>query len=117
MRSKLPHKPLADIRRNIEAIGSFVDGMSFDDFVQDQKTCYAVLRALEIVSEASRHLPSDVKSRHPDIDWRAVAGAGNVYRHDYDSVDDAVIWHTINNELTALEAAVTAELALLRTDE
>lgn len=117
MRSKLPHKPLADIRRNIEAIGAFVDGMSFDDFVQDQKTCYAVLRALEIVSEASRHLSSDVKSRHPDIDWRAVAGAGNVYRHDYDSVDDAVIWHTINNELTALEAAVTAELALLRTDE
>jgi uncharacterized protein with HEPN domain len=116
MRSKLPGKPLTDIQRNIEAIG-FFEGMSFDAFLQDQKTCYAVLRALEIISEASRHLPADMKSRYPDIDWRAVAGAGNVYRHDYDSVDDAVIWHTINNELTPLKAVVAAELALPRTDE
>ncbi len=117
MRSKPLRKPLTDIKKNIEAIESFVEGMSFDDFLQDQKTSYAVLRALEIVSEASRHLSAELKSRHSAIDWRAVAGAGNVYRHDYDSVDDAVIWHTINNELTPLKAAVHAELALLRIDE
>lgn len=117
MRSKPPRKPLTDIQKNIIAIASFVKGISFEDFLRDQKTCYAVLRALEIISEASRHLPTDVKSRYPHIDWRAVAGAGNVYRHDYDSVDDAVIWHTINSELAPLKAAVDAELTLLRTDE
>jgi len=113
MPSKSPGKALSDIARNIDAISAFVEGMSFDEFLADQKTCYAVLRALEIISEASRRLPESIKEKHPSIDWRAVAGAGNICRHDYDSVDDARVWHTIRHELDSLKNATAAELASL----
>ena len=55
----------------------FTTGMEHDTFAGDRKTVYAVVRALEIVSEASRRLPVELKGRHPEIDWIAVAAAGN----------------------------------------
>ncbi len=64
----------------------FVGGMDCTTFKDDNLHRYAVVRCLEIVSEASRRLPNELKRRHPTIDWRAVAGAGNIYRHDYEDV-------------------------------
>jgi uncharacterized protein with HEPN domain len=58
--------------------------MDFAAFVADRKTVYAVVRALEIISEASRRLPAELKDRHPEIDWIAVTAAGNIYRHEYE---------------------------------
>src|SRR6185312_1132618 len=83
MSSKNPVQRLQDIVENVDIIASFVAGMDRDDFAADRKTVYAVVRALEIVSEASRRLGNDVKVRHSEIDWAAVAAAGNVYRHEY----------------------------------
>ncbi len=71
MPSKNPAQRLRDVIDNIDAILAFVAGMTFDDFVRDRKTIYAVTRALEIISEASRRLPDDLKHRHPEIDWPA----------------------------------------------
>src|SRR5260370_22561225 len=106
MPSKHPAQSLRDILENIDAIGDFTAGMDFDAFVSSRRTRYAVTRALEIISEASRRLPDDVKSRHSALDWPAIAAAGNVYRHEYETVDDALIWHTVNHSLDELAAAV-----------
>jgi uncharacterized protein with HEPN domain len=76
MRFKNPSQRLRDIVENIGAIQAFAAGMTFEDFVLDRKTVYAVTRALEIISEASRRLPDELKSRHPGVDWPAVAAAG-----------------------------------------
>jgi uncharacterized protein with HEPN domain len=81
----------------------------------DRKTVYAVVRALEIVSEASRRLPNELIDRHPDIDWAAIAASGNVYRHEYEAVDEALIWHTVRHELAALRAVATAEFERLQS--
>lgn len=67
-------------------------------------------RALEIISEASRRLPEDFKARNSSIDWVAIAAAGNVYRHEYEAVDDALLWHTAKHSLDALDVAVREEL-------
>ena len=88
--------------------------MAFADFVQDRKTIYAVTRALEIISEASRHLPEDLKDRHPEIDWRGIAAAGNVYRHEYEAVDDALVWHTVKHDLRPLRSVIVAEIERAR---
>ena len=71
---------------------------------------YAVVRALEIISEASRRLPAQFLDQHPQIDWMAVATAGNIYRHEYDAVDEAMIWHTIQHSLAARHGVAAAEL-------
>jgi uncharacterized protein with HEPN domain len=60
----------------------FVRDFDRDAFKADLRTVYAVTRCLEIISEASRRLPDELKARHPAIAWRQMAAAGNVYRHD-----------------------------------
>jgi uncharacterized protein with HEPN domain len=109
MPSKNPAQRLRDIIDNIDAIAAFTAQFDFPSFRMDRKTVYAVVRALEIVSEASRRLPGELLSRHPEIDWTAIAAAGNVYRHEYEAVDEVLIWHTIRHDLTALRDVATAE--------
>ena len=110
MPSRNPAQRLQDILDNIEAIREFTSGLDRDAFLSDRRTTYAVTRALEIISEASRRLPEELKARHPSLDWAAIAAAGNVYRHEYETVDDALLWHTITHGLEALEQAVRKEL-------
>lgn len=110
MPSKSPAQRLRDIAENIEAIHDFTSGMDVDIFLSSRRTIYAVTRALEIVPEASRRLPDELKARHPALDWDAIAAAGNVYRHEYETVDDVLVWHTVKHSLDALRAAVRAEL-------
>ena len=110
MPSKNPAQRLADILENIQLIQDFVIGMSYDAYARDPKTVYAVTRALEIISEASRRLPDDLKEKHPEVDWVAVAAAGNVYRHEYENVDDRLTWNTIEHEFWPLRAAVATEM-------
>ena len=88
MPSKNPSQRLRDIVDDIDAIEAFTAHSDFPGFRIDRKTVYAVVRALEIVSEASRRLPDELKDRHPEIDWVAIAAAGNVYRHEYEAVDE-----------------------------
>ncbi|HUI76396.1 MAG TPA: DUF86 domain-containing protein [Bryobacteraceae bacterium] len=110
MPSKNPVQRLSDILENIDAIQAFTASMEFDAFKSDRKTVYAVVRALEIISEASRRLPDEIKHRYPAIDWTAVASAGNIYRHEYEGVDERLIWHTIRYGLDALRDLATTEL-------
>ena len=111
--SKNPTQRLTDILENIQAIGDFTAGMAFEHYVSDRKTVYAVTRALEIISEASRRLPDELKHRHHAIDWVGIAAVGNVYRHAYDVVDNTLVWYTIQHELTPLREAVAEELQRL----
>ena len=110
MLSKDPIQRLTDILENIQAIGDFTAGMTFEHYVSDRKTVYAVTRALEIISEASCRLPDELKHRHGAIDWVGIAAVGNVYRHAYDIVDNTMVWYTIQHELTPLREAVEEEL-------
>ena len=116
MPSKNPAQRLKDIIDNIDAIRAFTAGMTLDGFVGDRKTIYAVTRALEIISEASRRLPDDLKLRHPNIDWPAIAAAGNVYRHEYEVVDETLVWHTVQHSLAGLRDLSSAELRRLTAE-
>jgi uncharacterized protein with HEPN domain len=113
MSSKNPAQRLRDMVDNIDAIQEFTAKMDRDDFVADRKTLYAVVRALEIISEATRRLPAELKERHPDVDWVAVAAAGNVYRHEYEGVDENLIWHTVRHDLADLRTVAVVELERL----
>lgn len=116
MPSKNPAQRLSDIIENIDAIGEFTAGLNFAGFRADRRTVYAVVRALEIISEASRRLPGPLLSRHPEVDWAAVAAAGNVYRHEYEAVDEALIWHTSQHDLAVLRSVADEELRRFTAD-
>jgi hypothetical protein len=76
MPSERVRQRLFDIRENIGLAREFIRGLAFDEFAADVKTFYATVRALEIVSEAARFLPDDLKARHEDVDWVRCATQG-----------------------------------------
>ena len=110
MPSDQPLGRLIDIRYNIHLVQQWVAGLSVDQFTNDTMRVYAVVRALEIISEASRRVSTEVKARYPDIDWAKMAGAGNIYRHDYDDVVEQFVWKTATVDLPPLLAAIESEL-------
>ncbi len=71
-------------------------------------------RGIEIISEASRHLPANLKGQHKDVRWPALAGIGNVLRHEYHSISDKVIWDVIRDEVQSLRRAIEAMIAGLK---
>jgi uncharacterized protein with HEPN domain len=88
----------------------FVQDISYEAFAKDERTLYAVTRCLEIISEASRRLPDELKARYSEVPWRQIAGSGNIYRHDYEDVLPSILWNTILYHLGVLERAVHDEL-------
>jgi uncharacterized protein with HEPN domain len=110
MPSKRADTALRDILHHIDLAAKFSAGFERASFKQDIKTVYAVTRCLEIISEASRRLPEDMKARHPAIGWKQMAGAGNVYRHDYEDVAAEFVWETVERALPPLRVAIQAEL-------
>lgn len=104
---------LGHIKQNAELARSFIGSRSYADFVANEMVLYAVIRAMEIVSEASRRLPADLADRYPNIPWRDIAGAGSVYRHDYEDVGAKLIWDSVHYSLPALVAAVDHAISKL----
>ena len=102
---------LRDVIHYITLADRFTQGASYENLRDDDRTLLAVIRSLEIISEASRHLSDELKARHPEIPWRAMAAAGNFYRHNYEEVTSLRVWKTLREDLPPLRAAVEAELA------
>ena len=111
MRSDGDKGPLTDILHNIALAEQFTTGLALDAFRDDLMRVYATIRCLEIISEASRRLSNSLKARHPAIPWREMAGAGNIYRHDYEDVVATRVWETVTRALPPLRALAEQELA------
>jgi uncharacterized protein with HEPN domain len=101
---------LADIVEAIERIYRVLDGATLDAFEQDWEKRWLVERGIEIISEASRPLSEDIKTRQPHIPWTKVAAIGNVLRHAYDHVAPDVLWKLAQDDLPTLEKVCRLEL-------
>lgn len=110
MPAKDPRSPLADILGAISLVRSWIEIKSYNDYLTDQMLRAAIERQVEIVSEASRRIPDELKAERPDIPWRAVATVGNVIRHKYDRISDPEIWSIVTLDFPALELAVASML-------
>jgi uncharacterized protein with HEPN domain len=78
----------------------------------DIRKRWLVERGLEIISEASRRLPPEMKARHPEIPWPQIAGIGNILRHDYERIAYDVIWRLVAEDLPPLKAVCEFELSI-----
>ena len=105
-----PIPRLTDIVEAIEHIRGEVADMPLGAFEADWRKRWLVERGVEIISEASRRLPSDLKARHPEIPWPKVAGIGNVLRHNYESIAAQVMWALVRDDLPPLEKVCREEL-------
>jgi uncharacterized protein with HEPN domain len=119
MAERIVSPNLIDIVEAIDRIRASLTGLSLEDFENSWEKRWLVERGIEIISEASRRLPGDLKDRNPGIPWRKVAGIGNIIRHDYERVAPDLLWKLIQDDLPTLEKVCRAELsaALAREQE
>lgn len=83
---------LEDILEAAKKILSYTEGMSFNDFTNDNKTIDAVVRNFEIIGEAANRVPEDFKSDHPEIEWRRMSGLRNRIIHEYFGINYETVW-------------------------
>ena len=87
-------------------IAQFVEGMAYEEFAADDKTAFAVVRALEMIGEAAKHVPDEMRLKYPDVPWRAVVGTRDMLIHAYFGVDLEVVWRTVTQDLKPLRDTV-----------
>ena len=104
---------LEHILKGIARIEQLTAGRNVQDYLADEGLREMVERNIARISEAARHVPVGVRAAHPTIPWRQIVGVGSVIRHDYDQIDDLVMWTTATEKLVPLKAAVEAMLSNL----
>jgi len=95
-----------DILRMISVIETALTGKRPESFQEDVVLRLGIQRAIEIISEASKHIPDPHLAEMPDIPWRLIRGMGNILRHEYHRIADQVIWDVIAHDLPPLKSAM-----------
>ena len=101
---------LQDIAESCEKILRFTADLSESDLMGDEKTYDAVVRNLEIVGEAAKHISEEVRRQLPDIEWRKAAGLRDMLAHAYFGIDDDILWDVVQNKVPRLANATRAFL-------
>lgn len=96
------HNYLLHIREEIDFVLRHTKSLEKDNFLSDETLTRAVVRSLEIIGEANKKLPPDFKSKHPQIEWKKIAGTRDVLIHDYFGIDWDIVWDIITNKLPDL---------------
>ncbi len=113
---RLVRPALRAILEAIEGIEAASQGKTFESFVDDWLLRHGVQRGIEIVSEAARRIPAELQASQPQIPWQQIMGIGNVLRHEYHRISDAVIWNVVREHLPSLKIAVSAIEANIEED-
>lgn len=103
---------LADIVECCGRIRSYVEGKTFEDFVSDNMCVDAVVRNLEIIGEAVKNLPEEIRSIEPAIEWKKVSRFRDVIAHHYFKIDYERVWDVTQTKVDELEAAANRMLAI-----
>lgn len=116
----MPRDPALYLEDIVEACGrirDYVKGMTVEEFERDTKTVDAVVRNLEVIGEATRTLPDEVKSMAEEVEWRKIAGLRNILIHEYFGVNLAILWDIVENKVAPLGASCRRILDALADPE
>ena len=112
--SKSPHLRLFHIRDEIDGMASALQNVTFADYQESYTLRRAAERAVQIVSEAAKALPSEMLARHSEAPWNAIIGIGNILRHEYQRVDDRRLWEIVTVHLPELRPVIMAMIDELK---
>ncbi|MCK4613983.1 MAG: DUF86 domain-containing protein [Thermoplasmata archaeon] len=99
---------LKHIRDEIAFLRKQCQGLKFEELIEDDVLQRAVSRSLEIIGEAVKNLSLDFKEKHPEVEWRRIAGLRDKLIHQYFGVDWLIVWDVLTNKLPELENKIRA---------
>ncbi len=95
---------LRDILKAISAIDGFVEGVNFEDFKNNDEKSSAVIRKFEIIGEATKGLPENLKEKHPEIPWKEMAGFRDKLIHFYFGIKHELVWQALKKRLPQIKS-------------
>jgi uncharacterized protein with HEPN domain len=101
---------LQDIVQSCEKVLQFTGGLTLPELIQDQRTYDAVVRNLEIIGEAAKHISDNTRRKLPDVEWKKVAGLRDMLAHAYFGIDNDILWDVIQNRIPQLAKVINAFL-------
>ncbi|MCK4913038.1 MAG: DUF86 domain-containing protein [Planctomycetes bacterium] len=99
---------LQDIAQSCEKILKFTKGLTQQELVDDDKTYDAVVRNLEVIGEAAKHIPDNIREKLCDIQWRKIAGMRDMLAHAYFGIDNNILWDVVQNKIPPLFKSIKA---------
>jgi uncharacterized protein with HEPN domain len=107
MRRKRDYRDyINDILESIADIESFIEGMTFEDFLRDKKTQNAVIRSIEVIGEAAKKIPKSIRDKYPSIPWKKMTGMRDKVIHEYFGVDLKILWKTIKEDIPSIKPLI-----------
>jgi len=101
---------LEDILEATRKITAYTAGLSKATFLEDEKTIDAVVRNLEVIGEAVKKLPEDLRAQHSAVEWKKIAGLRDMLIHEYFGLDAEIVWDIVQNKVPALDREVRTML-------
>lgn len=98
---------LDDISEAVSRIRSYTEGLGLEQFRADAKTVDAVIRNLEVIGDAAKKLPEEIKQKDSPAEWRKIAGLRDILSHEYFGIDSDMIWDIVSQKIPSLASAVS----------
>jgi uncharacterized protein with HEPN domain len=99
---------LKDMSQACDKIVRFASGFSREQFLADERTYDAIMRNLEIIGEASKHVSEDARKKFPAVEWRKIAAFRDIVAHEYFGIDENILWDIVTNKVPALREQLRA---------
>lgn len=93
---------LDDIKTACEKILRYTRNMTFEQFTVDEKTFDAVVRNLEVIGEAIKNIPDEIRQKYPEVEWRKIAGLRDIVVHEYFGIDEEILWDIVERRVADL---------------
>lgn len=97
---------LNDILYAMSKVDEFTSGLTYEQFTEDEKTQFAVIRAIEVIGEATKNIPDPIKTNYTSIPWRNISGMRDKLIHAYFGVDMEILWKTATKEIPIIEPQI-----------
>jgi uncharacterized protein with HEPN domain len=97
---------IKDLLENIKHAETFTENVTYEEFIKDKKTSYAVVRCIEIIGEAAKNIPDDVRESYPDIPWKKMAGMRDKISHFYFGIDMKKVWLAVKRDIHKIKPQI-----------